>query len=318
MAVPESSLSVAIQATADFLAERFDEGDDGVVVTVDAPQRAQEQAKDSTAHVLNLFVYRLAPSGFHADQGDGQALFVRASLLLTAFPAGSGNPPPDADLRVLGQAIRVLQSFPVIPMTLPGAVPAGAPAEDFRHPPATQYRLQAVFQAPTMEELNHIWTTQGAELAYRLSAAYELALIPIEPLAHAAPAPTVAAAEFVAAAGVAGRPFQMFHQGGQLASHVLVAAGTATTELVLTGVPRARASVVVEWRRAGGGVERQPGQVFVIETADVDSADARVDLALASAAEGDAATIATTLVDAAGRPVPGAPAANRLHLSVGP
>ena len=33
-----------------------------------------------------------------------------------------------------------------------------------------------------MEELNHIWTTQGGELAYRLSAAYEFALIPIEPL----------------------------------------------------------------------------------------------------------------------------------------
>ena len=35
-------------------------------------------------------------------------------------------------------------------------------------------------QAPTMEEINHTWTTQGGELAYRLSASYELALIPIE------------------------------------------------------------------------------------------------------------------------------------------
>ena len=54
--------------------------------------------------------------------------------------------------------------------------------------PHLDYRLQAVLQAPTMEELNHIWTTQGGELAYRLSAAYEFALIPIEPLDHRAPA----------------------------------------------------------------------------------------------------------------------------------
>ena len=316
MATPESSLSVAIQSTAEFLVEQFE---DDVVVTVDSPQRAQDQAKDSTQHVLNLFVYRIAPSGFHADAGNDQPFFVRANILLTAFPAGSGNPPPDADLRVLGQAIRVLQSVPVIPMAaLPGAASGSTPAGDFRHGPTTDYRLQAVFQAPTMEELNHIWTTQGAELAYRLSVAYELALIPIEPLTHAAAAPAVTAGELVAAVGTVGRPFQMFHRGGRLSSHLVVADGTATTELVLTGAPNQRASVVVEWRRAGGGVERQPGQIFEIKTSDVDAAEARVDLALTSASSGDTATLITTLVDRADRALAGAPPANPIHLSVEP
>ena len=63
--------------------------------------------------------------------------------------------PPDAeiivwnlDLRVLGQAVRVLQSFPVIPTTLPGAAPAGAPADDFRRAgdDLSQYQLQAVMR----------------------------------------------------------------------------------------------------------------------------------------------------------------------------
>ena len=309
MAIPESSLSEAIQATAEFLAERFEEG---VTVTVDSPQRAQDQAKGSTEHVLNLFVYRIAPSGFHADASADQPFFVRANVLLTAFPAGSDNPPPDADLRVLGQAIRVLQSFPVIPVALPSDDDGGTPND-----PTTRYRLQAVFQAPTMEELNHIWTTQGAELAYRLSVAFELALIPIEPLNHAAPAPVVTAGEFVAAVGTARRPFLMFHRDGRLFSHLVVAAGTATTELALTGVPSSRVSVVVEWQRAGGGVERQPGQVFEIATSDVDAEDAVVDLALTAAADGDSATLITTLVDADDRAIAGAPPGNQIHLSVG-
>ncbi len=315
MPIPESSLSVAIQSTADFLAGKFDED---VVVTVDSPQKAQEQAKDSNSHVLNLFVYRIAPSGFHADMGDEQAFFIRANILLTAFPAGSGSPPPDSDLRVLGQAIRVLQSFPVIPGTLPGPAPGGAPPGDFRNQPTTDYRLQAVFQAPTMEELNHIWTTQGGELAYRISAAYELALIPIEPLTHAAPAPEVAVGDVVAAPGTRGRPFQMFHQGGRLFSHLDIAAGTASAGLSLTGVPQSRVSAVVEWRRAGGTVERQPPQIFEIQTSDVDVAAARVDLALTAAADGDRATVITTLIGPDDSAVAGAPPANPIHLNVGP
>lgn len=310
MAISKSSLSIAIQATADFLAEEI--GED-VAVTVDSPQRAQAQAKDASEHVLNLFVYRIVPSGFHADMADDQPFFVRANVLLTAFPAGSGNPPSDVDLRVLGRAISVLQSFPVIPVTLPSADDGGVPND-----PTTRYRLQAVFQAPTMEELNHIWTTQGAELAYRLSVAYELALIPIEPLTHAVPAPAVTAGEFVAVVGTARRPFQMFHRGGRLFSHLDVAAGTATTELALTGVPHSRVSVVVAWRRAAGAVERQPGQVFEIATSDVDADGARVDLALTAAADGDSATLITTLVDADDRAIAGAPPGNPIHLSVGP
>lgn len=315
MPTPESPLSVAIQSTADFLAGKFAED---VVVTVDSPQKAQEQAKDSTEHVLNLFVYRISPSGFHADMGDEQPFFIRANILLTAFPAGQGGPPTDSDLRVLGHAIRVLQSFPVIPGTLPGPAPGGAPVGDFRANPTTDYRLQAVFQAPTMEELNHIWTTQGGELAYRISAAYELALIPIEPLSHAAPAPAVVAGEFVAAPGVTGRPFQMFHQGGRLFSHLQLPAATATAQIVLTGVPQSRVSVVVDWQRAGGAAERQNGQTFEIKTTDVDTADARFDVTLDAAAAGDTATLITTLIAADDSPIAGAPQGNPIHLKVGP
>ena len=316
MPTSESSLSVAIQAVADFLAARMA---DDVVVTVDAPQRAQKQAEDGSAHVLNVFVYRLAPSGFHAATGDGEPTFIRASLLITAFPAGQGGPPPDSDLRVLGQAMRVLQSFPVIPAILPGVPPANSPADDFRRAGAklSQYQLQAVMQAPTMEELNHIWTTQGGELAYRLSVAYELALIPIEPLTHAAPAPEVSAGQIVVAPGNASSPFQMFVHQERLFSHHQVPAGTATARIAITGIPKSRVRVQIVWTRADGVHEMQAAQVFELKTPDIDAGDARFDLGLSNAAAGDVAEVETLLLDADGAPVRGVPPANSIRLTIG-
>lgn len=316
MPTPESSLSVAVQAAADFLADRMA---DDVVVTVDSPQRASKQAEDDSKHTLNLFVYRIAPSGFHADFGSEDPTFVRAHLLITAFPAGQGDPPPDSDLRVLGQAVRVLQSFPVIPTVLPGAKPNGAPNEDFRTDQAalTEYQMQAVMQAPTMEELNHIWTTQGGELAYRLSVAYELALIPIEPLTHSTPAPPVTAAVLESVPGSGRGPFQMVFDGGRLFSRREVSAGTGQVQLAITGQKDARVAVRVQWRRAGGSVDMQPAQIFTLKTSDVDSADARFDLVLSGAAAGDVADVQTVVIGDDDAPIKGVPAGNAVMLDVG-
>lgn len=316
MPTSESSLSVAVQATADFLAARMA---DDVVVTVDAPQRAQKQAEDANTHVLNIFVYRIAPSGFHADMGHEDATFIRANVLLTAFPAGQGDPPPDSDLRVLGQAVRVLQSFPVIPTPLPGAAPANAPADDFRRAAqdVTKYELQAVLQAPTMEELNHIWTTQGGELAYRLSSAYELALIPIEPLTHATPAPDVQTGEIELGIGSPRSPFQMFVDQGRLFSEFQVAAGTAATPIAIIGAPKSKVRAVVQWQRNGGNSETQAAQDFVVLTPDINTADALFDLDLSNAAQGDVAHVQTVLLNADDEPVEGVPPANAIHLTVG-
>lgn len=288
MAVPVSSLSVAIQGLAEFMSSKFTED---VLITVDTPQKAQEQAKELSAQILNIFVYRIVPSGFHASEGHQDPFFVRANVLLTAFPSGQGTPPPDVDLRVLGHALRVLQSFPVIPVTLPGAAPANATEADFRKETTTDYQLQVVLQAPTMEDMNHIWTTQGGELAYRLSASYELALIPIEPITHADEAPDVTATELILAPGTQPRPFLMFQRNGRLFSHVSVSPGTGQARLSLTGVPDSHVSLRVEWTRHGGAIERQSPQIVPIKTRTVESPDAGVDLILIGAADGDTASV---------------------------
>ncbi|MBO9474737.1 DUF4255 domain-containing protein [Shimia sp. R10_1] len=314
MATPESSLSVALQELAEFIAGQMA---DDVIVSVDVPNRVSKAAEDSDKHHLNLFTYRLAPSGIHADQSMQEPFFVRAQVLVTAFPAGKGNPPADADLRVLGQAMRVLSSVPVLPVVLPGALPVDAEPEDFRAAQTTQYRLQVVFQAPTMEELNHIWTTQGGELPYRLSAAYELALIPIEPLVHAAPPEPVQAVELLSGVGTQAAPFQMFVSAGRLFSHLEVAAATATADLRVVGQPETRIGVTVEWVRAGGATQRQPEQTFTVATTDIDSGAAGISVALTGASAGDRAVLYTQPLNADDTPLSEKVYANLLQLTVG-
>jgi hypothetical protein len=344
MAVPVSSLSVAVQGIADFLDTGF--GED-VVITVDTPQRAAERVKGGDKHFLNLFVYRVAPSGFHAAATADEPYFIRINVLLTPFlgdDAGQGI--ADADLRILGHAIRVLQSRPVIPTVLPGA--AGAPP-DFRTGPHLDYRLQAVLQAPTMEELNHIWTTQGGELAYRLSAAYEFALIPIEPLDHMVPAGPVTTGLVEVFPNLNGRdapgpiaigveasarplggvgpgnpppptqwlPVLLLVDGPAMSSARTVPPGTAEVPIALAGPPGERIAVEVSWTRDDGTEETQPPQVFTIQSHRIDHPDAIEDIDLDDAADGDTAVILTRPADAAGLPLPTSPFANTLTLSVG-
>ena len=316
MALAASSLSVAIQGFANFLDSKFD---NDVVVTVDTPQKAGKPAENNNKHTLNIFPYRVAPSGIHPDTAKNEPFFIRAYVLLTAFPSGAGNAPEDADLQVLGHALRVLQSNPEIPVTLPSPIPNNAPASDFRNGPFLTYRLQAVLQAPTMEEMNHIWTTQGGDLAYRLSVAYELALIPIEPLEHAADPQVVQLGDVVVSASPQPLPFIMFVEGGRLFNERTIAPAANVT-LALAGDPGPdddrHASVTVDWTRANGDPFLQPAQTFKLRTVDLGHANVQVALALDSAADGDAARISAVPAAADGTPLIGGQPSNLLTLRI--
>jgi hypothetical protein len=342
--VPQvSSLSIAVQGIADFLDGHF--GED-VLITVDTPHRAHERSRNADTHCLNLFVYRIAPSGFHPELSSEETQFLRINTLLTPFP-GNQEGVDDADLRILGHAIRILQSEPVIPVAaLPGA-PDADPL-DFRHQPHLDFRLQAILQTPSMEELNHIWTTQGGELAYRLSAAYEFALIPIEPLVLATPpvpATTAifdvdASVERATAAGlldlteattavpIGGRgpdnpsspvdwlPVLLLVGAGRLTNHREIPPGTAQVPVALAGPPGERVALEVAWVRQDSSEDAQSAQVFQIQTPRIDDPQALIDLTLDNAADGDAATILTRPVDDADVAPPTSPLANTLTLEV--
>jgi hypothetical protein len=340
MAVPVSSLSVAVQGIADFLDAQF--GED-VVISTDTPQRAAERAKGGDKHFLNLFAYRVAPSGFSASNGSDEPFFVRIYALLTPFLTDQDGGALDVDLRILGHVIRVLASQPIVPGLLPGN---SADPEDFRSGPHLDYQLQAVLQAPTMEELNHIWTTQGSELAYRLSAAYEFALIPIEPLDHRAAAgpvrssivdvqPSVPAdpagfvsfgseARAVPLAATTGvqqpppadfLPVVLFSRDRVLSNTATITPATNSIDLAVSGLPGARASVTVSWTRADATQQTQAAQAFAIASTRIDDPAAVVTLTLDNPAAGDTATISTRAADDTGTAIADSPFANTLTLA---
>jgi len=341
MAVPVSSLSVAVQGIADFLDGQF--GQD-VVISTDNPQRASERAKGSDKHFLNVFTYRVMPSGFHAASASNEPFFIRINALLTPFLSEAENSAPDNDLRILGHAIRVLASHPIVPgAALPGN---SADPDDFRSQPHLDYRLQAILQAPTMEELNHIWTTQGGELAYRLSAAYEFALIPVEPLERRLPAGPVTSAiidtrpaskprpQGFAELGMEARaiplaatledrqpppvdilPTVLFSADGVLSSSATIAPAAASIGLALSGLPGSKVSVTVTWTRDDESEEVQARQVFTVAAVRLDDPAALVSLVLDEPADGDTALVRTRPADSGGNEIANAPFANTLTLS---
>jgi uncharacterized protein DUF4255 len=341
MAVPVSSLSVAVQGIADFLDGQF--GED-VVISTDNPQRAAERAKGGDKHFLNLFTYRVMPSGFHAASTADEPFFIRINALLTPFLGEAENTAPDNDLRILGHAIRVLASRPIVPGT---ALPGNSnDPDDFRSQPHLDYCLQAILQAPSMEELNHIWTTQGGDLAYRLSAAYEFALIPVEPLDRRIPARPMTSAiidtrplskpkpEGFAELGVEARaiplaatladkqpppvdvlPTVLFSAAGALSSATTIAPATASINVALSGLPGSKVSMTVAWRRADNSEDVQAKQAFTVAAVRLDDPAAVVALVLDSPAEGDTALVTTRPADAGGNEIANAPLANTLTLA---
>lgn len=310
MPVPVSSLSVAVQGIADFLDSQF--GED-VTITVAHPQRASEIAKGASAHCLNVFAYRVSPSGFYADAGSDETHFLRIQALLTPFPADLDDADDDADIRILGHAIRVLQCHPVLPITaapLPGAAitePAGR----------KRYRLESVMLAPAMEEVNHIWTTQGSDIAYRLSAVYEFSLVPIEPLEPrtiADPPETMilgtnanmdgALVEFIVpnensrAFPVRRKPptptnwlpVQLLVADGALTNKADIAPTATEVTCAVAGPVGESVAFEITWSTPGGSEPQDPPQVFPIAAAMIDAEDARhlVTLAVpAGATEGE-------------------------------
>lgn len=344
MALAPTSLSLAVQGIADVLDAHFN-GD--VQISIDTPLRAQENAKGGDRPYLNLFIYRMAPSGFHSDLGPEEPAFIRLYGLLTPCMTNQNGETGDEELRILGHALRVLHSEPILPLAaLPPAHGGGNP--DFRtelgEPRLTRYRLQSLMQAPSMEELNHIWTTQGGDLCYRLSAAYEFALVPIEPLTLREPAgpvrsgvidltPSVALdrdpmepGESLLGFALAGedrdtpppevwQPILLFAEKDTFTTTRAQAANSATTPIALVGAPGAALALDMVWSQNGVAQAPSPTQKIVLATHSLSDPAARLNLALPNPWPGDQVVIRVRLADGAGIPVPHAPFANTITLS---
>ena len=188
-------MSLAIAAHS--LSEALESVLKPVHVVVDTPSATAEMVKSNTDNdFLNVFLYRVAPSTVHAAQTSNQPFFLRIFALLTPFARkdvattgngddgtvtdGASGPADYPDLQILSDVIRHFHENPVSDIMNTQTDASG-----------TAYRIHAIPQAPEMEELNHIWTTQNSALGYRLSAAFEFSLIAVDPLTLAPPAPPV-------------------------------------------------------------------------------------------------------------------------------
>jgi len=117
-------------------------------------------------HRVNLFFYRIEPSGFFPDVATDDIWRVRLHCLVTPFGRNEGQiSAGENDLRLLGEIVRVFHETPILPeLEVTGQ----------------QVRMEALFHPLTLDEINHLWGTQG-DVAYRPSVAYELTLLPVIP-----------------------------------------------------------------------------------------------------------------------------------------
>lgn len=165
MALPRSSLSQVCRAIADFVSLGLDAGANSIQVMIGPPASAAPGTTDTT-HRVNLFFYRIEPSGFFPGDTPGDPWWVRLHCLVTGFGIEEEQiSAGENDLRLLGEVMRLFHEQPVLSAFTVGD---------------ETFRLQLVFLPLGADDINHIWSSQG-DVSYRPSIAYEMTLVPVLP-----------------------------------------------------------------------------------------------------------------------------------------
>ena len=190
MPLPVSSLSQVCRSIADFLSARLEAAQNHIQVHIGSPAAAAPTASNDGDHRVNLFFYRIEPNGFGPAADPDQTWMLRLHCLITSFGVDEDQiSAGENDLRILGGVLSAFHEQPILaPLAING----------------TTIRTQVIFQPLGVEEINHIWGTQG-DVAYRPSVAYEMALLPILPRHPRLGGPLVGAVGFQVRADEAGR-----------------------------------------------------------------------------------------------------------------
>jgi hypothetical protein len=193
MALPHSSLSRVCRAIADFVGTGLDASANSIQVMIGSPASAAPATADAS-HRVNLFFYRIEPSGFFGCDTSGDPWWVRLHCLVTGFGIDEEQVSAgENDLRLLGEVLRLFHETPVLSVLT---------VED------ETFRLQVVLLPLGADDLNHIWSTQG-DVVFRPSIAYEMALAPVLPQERRPESPLVGriGSEVRAAAAARTSPF---------------------------------------------------------------------------------------------------------------
>jgi hypothetical protein len=171
MALPDSSLYLTCQSVADALSSGIQANSNNIKIHIGAPADVSNKSEEIR---LNLFFYRIEPSGFQAGSHPNEPWRIRLFVLISCM-AANGDDQGIEDLRLLGMVMSYLHEHPVLSELV---------IND------QTLRLQAVFCPSTDEQINQIWSTQG-DTTYRPSVIYEIALAPIMPLTRRGVPPRV-------------------------------------------------------------------------------------------------------------------------------
>lgn len=177
MALPTSSLSQVCREIANVVSDGLNASANSIRIMIGSPSDAVPGQSD-TQHRINLFFYRIEPSGFYPGTLPGEPWWIRLYCLVTGFgipedQISSG----ENDLRLLGEVMRLFHETPVL---------------DEFSVEGEMFRMQVIFQPLSPDDLNHIWSTQG-DVSYRPSVVYEMALAPVVPVEKALGNPLVGA-----------------------------------------------------------------------------------------------------------------------------
>jgi hypothetical protein len=173
MAQP-SSLSIAARALRTHLAGATGLPEDRILIG-HASAAVKDIESDPNKQFLNLFFYRVEHGAHPADGSSEDPFYLRFFCLITALGAkesvnGATISAGENDLRLVGSVMQGLHENPILVLQ----DEAGADVA----------QMQILLHVLSLDDLNHIWSTQG-DTPYRLSVGYELALLPL-PLARAA------------------------------------------------------------------------------------------------------------------------------------
>ncbi len=177
--LPVSALSDAANKLRGLLLSQIDDIEEIKQLKIGHPKETFDDM-DSDLNNLNLFFYNIRFDGYPADGLSDDPFYVRLYCLITAVGANNVSTAISAgenDLRLIGEVMRVLHEHPIL------SIDRGDNVEIAQ--------LQIIPHLLDLDNLNHIWSTQG-DTAYRLSVAYEMSLAPVAMAIAAEPSPLVA------------------------------------------------------------------------------------------------------------------------------
>jgi len=164
-----SALSVTAKELRSLITREVGLPEDQILIGHPMEAAGTGNADTTGKHYLNLFFYRVVYAGYPSDAGQDDPVYVRLHCLITALGANEtvNNNVVTAgenDLRLIGSVMQILHATPVLSIRDADGAEVGL--------------LQIVPVNLSLDDINHIWSTQG-DTPYRLSVGYEIAVLPV-------------------------------------------------------------------------------------------------------------------------------------------